>query len=279
MSSTTGSTRPPWLSRSAARRCSRMAAARRSAGARARRAPSPPTAASSCVFRAGRGWPSTTSTRPKRNRRRRHRRSSSAATGRCCARCRRLLGTGVPAHRRQLRPRRLPHRRSRRGRPGDRRLPASSRGDYERHRAADARGRAGGDRRAAVNDVVATSSTLGRMVELDWSVGGEPLGRQPCDGIICATPSGSTAYNLSNGGPVLVWGLDAMAVTFIAPAFAARAPAGRPARARRRGQERDAGRRRDRRWRTATVSRGRARRDAYSSASASSGACSRRCRR
>jgi NAD+ kinase len=35
--------------------------------------------------------------------------------------------------------------------------------------------------------------------------------------MICATPTGSTAYNLSNGGPVLVRGLDAMAVTFIAP--------------------------------------------------------------
>ncbi|MFN2627888.1 MAG: NAD(+)/NADH kinase [Gaiellaceae bacterium] len=68
-----------------------------------------------------------------------------------------------------------------------------------------------------VNDVVATSSTLGRMVELQWNVGGEDLGRVPCDGVICATPSGSTAYNLSNGGPVLVRGLDAMAVTFVAP--------------------------------------------------------------
>ena len=38
-----------------------------------------------------------------------------------------------------------------------------------------------------------------------------------CDGVICSTPSGSTAYNLSNGGPVLVWGLDAMAITFVAP--------------------------------------------------------------
>jgi NAD+ kinase len=75
----------------------------------------------------------------------------------------------------------------------------------------------GGERRTAVNDVVATSSTVGRMVELSWSLGGEELGRQPCDGVICATPSGSTAYNLSNGGPVLVWGLDAMALTFIAP--------------------------------------------------------------
>src|SRR5438067_11176915 len=69
----------------------------------------------------------------------------------------------------------------------------------------------------AVNDVVATSATLGRMVELGWAVAGEDLGTVPCDGMICSTPSGSTAYNLSNGGPVLVRGLDAMAVTFIAP--------------------------------------------------------------
>ena len=39
----------------------------------------------------------------------------------------------------------------------------------------------------------------------------------PCDGMICATPTGSTAYNLSNGGPVMVWGLDAMAISFVAP--------------------------------------------------------------
>lgn len=69
----------------------------------------------------------------------------------------------------------------------------------------------------AVNDVVATSATLGRMVELEWAIGGESLGRVSCDGVICATPTGSTAYNLSNGGPVLVWGLDALAVTFVAP--------------------------------------------------------------
>jgi NAD+ kinase len=73
-----------------------------------------------------------------------------------------------------------------------------------------------GLRGAAINDVVALSAIRGRMVELAWSVGGEDLGVQPCDGMICATPSGSTAYNLSNGGPVLVRGLDAMVVTFIA---------------------------------------------------------------
>jgi NAD+ kinase len=75
---------------------------------------------------------------------------------------------------------------------------------------------ADGTSASAVNDVVALSATRGRMVELEWSIGGENLGVQPCDGMICSTPSGSTAYNLSNGGPVLVRGLDAMAVTFIA---------------------------------------------------------------
>jgi NAD+ kinase len=69
----------------------------------------------------------------------------------------------------------------------------------------------------AVNDVVCATSAIGRMVELAWAVGGEDLGVQPCDGVICASSTGSTAYNLSSGGPVLVWGLDAMAVTFVSP--------------------------------------------------------------
>ena len=77
--------------------------------------------------------------------------------------------------------------------------------------------RIGDETFTAVNDVVSTSGTLGRMVELEWSIGGEEMGRVPCDGAICSTPSGSTAYNLSNGGPVLMWGIDALTVTFVAP--------------------------------------------------------------
>jgi NAD+ kinase len=77
--------------------------------------------------------------------------------------------------------------------------------------------RLGGDDHEAVNDVVVTSARPGRMVELGWEIGGEHLGDQPCDGMICCTPSGSTAYNLSNGGPVMMWGLEAMAMTFVAP--------------------------------------------------------------
>jgi len=75
----------------------------------------------------------------------------------------------------------------------------------------------GSERRVAVNDLVVASGVIGRMIQLDWAIGGEPLGRRGCDGVVCSTPSGSTGYNFSNGGPLLVWGLDAMAVTFVAP--------------------------------------------------------------
>jgi NAD+ kinase len=75
----------------------------------------------------------------------------------------------------------------------------------------------GDERRVAVNDLVVASAVVGRMIQLEWAVGGEALGRLGCDGVVCATPPGSTGYNFSNGGPVLVWGLDAMSVTFVAP--------------------------------------------------------------
>jgi len=90
-------------------------------------------------------------------------------------------------------------------------------GDYRCIELSTVEVRVGAERRVAVNDVVVAGGQLGRMVELSYSIGGEELGIQPCDGLICASPAGSTAYNLSNGGPVLVRGLDAMAITFIAP--------------------------------------------------------------
>jgi NAD+ kinase len=96
-------------------------------------------------------------------------------------------------------------------------LERAFRGEYRTIELATLEADVNGATTAAVNDVVVAGGTLGRMVELGYSIGGEELGRQPCDGLICATPTGSTAYNLSNGGPVLVWGLDAMALTFVAP--------------------------------------------------------------
>jgi len=91
------------------------------------------------------------------------------------------------------------------------------RGEYRTQQLSTLEATVNGTTKVAVNDVVVAAGTLGRLIELGYTIGGEDLGQQPCDGLICATPTGSTAYNLSNGGPVLVWGLEAMAVTFIAP--------------------------------------------------------------
>ena len=127
----------------------------------------------------------------------------------------------VPRHRRagdrrQLRPGRLPDRDPRR-RARERASRASSPASTRCSRCRRSRCRSTGERHAAVNDAVIVSGTPGRIVEIDYSIGGEDLGTQPCDGLLCATPPGSTAYNLSNGGPVLVWGLDAAVITFVAP--------------------------------------------------------------
>lgn len=84
----------------------------------------------------------------------------------------------------------------------------------------------GADPVHAVNDVVASGGVTGRVIEVAWRIvstrqdGSEridEMGAVPCDGMVVATPVGSTAYNLSNGGPVLAWGVDGMVVSFIAP--------------------------------------------------------------
>ena len=90
-------------------------------------------------------------------------------------------------------------------------------GDYRVVELCTLEARLDGGTQPVVNDVVVTSSHPGRMVDLGWEIGGERLADQPCDGMICCTPTGSTAYNLSNGGPVIMRGLDAMAITHVAP--------------------------------------------------------------
>ncbi len=69
----------------------------------------------------------------------------------------------------------------------------------------------------AFNDVALTRRAGDRVAELAYSVSGEEVGRVRSDGIVVATPAGSTGYNLANGGPVMAWGVEGFVVSFIAP--------------------------------------------------------------
>ena len=75
----------------------------------------------------------------------------------------------------------------------------------------------GSAREIAVNDVSFTRRPHKRVAELSYSVSGREVGRVRCDGLVAATPAGSTGYNLANGGPVLAWGVSGFVVSFIAP--------------------------------------------------------------
>jgi NAD+ kinase len=72
-------------------------------------------------------------------------------------------------------------------------------------------------RGVCLNDVSFIRHPEGRVAVLSYGIAGEEVGNVRCDGLVAATPAGSTGYNLANGGPILAWGVEGYVVSYIAP--------------------------------------------------------------
>jgi NAD+ kinase len=75
----------------------------------------------------------------------------------------------------------------------------------------------GGDLAIGLNDVGFSRRPHSGVAELSYRIADEEVGRVRCDGLVASTATGSTGYNLANNGPILAWGVDGYAVTYIAP--------------------------------------------------------------
>jgi len=73
------------------------------------------------------------------------------------------------------------------------------------------------ERHTAVNDVVLSRMAPRHVLQLEYEVAGVTVGSMFCDGLIIASPTGSTAYNLSCGGPIVEWNAGVLVLNFIAP--------------------------------------------------------------
>jgi NAD+ kinase len=69
----------------------------------------------------------------------------------------------------------------------------------------------------ALNDVSFSRRPHDRVAELSYRIAGEEVGNVRCDGLVAATPAGSTGYNLANQGPILAWGVKGYVVSYISP--------------------------------------------------------------
>lgn len=76
---------------------------------------------------------------------------------------------------------------------------------------------ADGKHYSAINDVSVHRRSGDRVASIGYGIGGQEVGDVRCDGLVVATPAGSTGYNLANGGPVMAWGVEGYAVSFISP--------------------------------------------------------------
>ncbi|HET8861715.1 MAG TPA: NAD(+)/NADH kinase [Solirubrobacterales bacterium] len=74
-----------------------------------------------------------------------------------------------------------------------------------------------GASRVALNDVSVIRRPHERVAELSYRIAGEEVGHVRCDGLVAATPAGSTGYNLANQGPILAWGVKGYVVSYVAP--------------------------------------------------------------
>lgn len=74
-----------------------------------------------------------------------------------------------------------------------------------------------GEKLMAINEVSVHRSSEARIAHLAYEIADEEIARVRCDGVVVATPAGSTGYNLANHGPVLAWGVEGCVVSFIAP--------------------------------------------------------------
>ncbi len=74
-----------------------------------------------------------------------------------------------------------------------------------------------GKERVGMNDITLTRRPHDRVAELSYRIAGEEVGHVRCDGLVAATPVGSTGYNLANQGPILAWGVKGYVVSYISP--------------------------------------------------------------